>query len=306
MVNVGDRLNRFQKVSIVKVFMLDLLYLLSIISTFKSIMSQFTIVLLIAISCLICLFVWNSLNFKTLKKLSTQKDKELNDAKYWELKYKYEFLIAIVALITAAAGFLGYNSLQSIEIAVKGDFNKKVDSVRLALNKTSTDINAKLLSAKDSVQNLNGRVRNSQSQLKTNAEALSKLIKQQLELKVSGYQSKKSLSDLSNQLDSINGKNKIKREFYLIPNIEFKGELAVNNKYAKLKFSELRTITGDRLPVFKRPPIILSALVNTTEFKIMSIDNESFEVWLTVYGVPIDEKMAKTSYYGSFIIYPTD
>jgi hypothetical protein len=188
-------------------------------------MSQFTVVLLIAISCLICLFVWNGLNFRTLKKLSSQKDKELNDAKYWELKYKYEYLIAIVALITAAAGFLGYSSLQSIEAAVKNDFNKKVDSVKTTLQSTYADVNKKLLSAKDSVTTLNAKVKNAQFQVEESSAVLSKLMGQQFELKKSGYQSQNSLKELSNQIDSINNKNKIKREFYLITNIPLTGQI---------------------------------------------------------------------------------
>jgi len=88
-------------------------------------MPQFTIILLLIIVSLISLFIWNGLNFRSLKKQATLRDKELNDAKYWELKYKTEFMVAIVTLITATAGFLGYSSLQSIEASVKNDFNKK-------------------------------------------------------------------------------------------------------------------------------------------------------------------------------------
>jgi amino acid permease len=68
-------------------------------------MSQFTVILLIAIVGLIILFVWNAINFRALIKRSNMTNKELNDAKYWELKYKYEFTIAIVGIITATAGF---------------------------------------------------------------------------------------------------------------------------------------------------------------------------------------------------------
>lgn len=268
-------------------------------------MSQLTIILLIAIFSLISLFVWNAFNFRSLKRMAHLKDKELNDSKYWELKYKYEFLIAVVGLITATAGFLGYNSLKSIETEVKKDFNKKVDSVKITLQGTYTDVNTKLVAAKDSVKNLNGKVRNSQVQLQKNAALLKTLTKQQFELKESGYQSKKALNEISNQIDSINVKNKIKREFYLIPNIEFNGNLTITNKVIKLKFSELKTVSGDRLPIFKKPPIVLSALSNTAEFKITSINNEEFEVLLIVYGV-VDSEVIKHVYYGSFIIYSTD
>jgi hypothetical protein len=265
-------------------------------------MSQFTVVLLIAIFCLICLFIWNGLNFLTLKRLSHQKDKELNDAKYWELKYKYEFLIAIVALITATAGFLGYNSLQSIETAVRADFNKKVDSVKTSLQNTYTDVDSRLLTAKDSVKDLNKKVSNSQIQLQKSIEGLNTLTKQQFELKEVGLQSKKSLNELSAQLDSINSKNKIKKEFYLVTNVPLKGLLNPQT----IKFSQLKTNIGDYLPIFKKPPFVISAWGNQIEFKVSSTTTDEFQVQVLDYsGLTVDQS-EKITYYGSFIIYEAE
>ncbi|MES2376356.1 MAG: hypothetical protein V4553_07250 [Bacteroidota bacterium] len=234
------------------------------------------------------------------------KDKELNDAKYWELKYKYEFLIAIVGIITATAGFLGYNSLQSIEAAVRSDFDKKVDSVKTTLQATYSDVNSRLLSAKNSVANIDNRVKNSQAQLKTSSEVLAVLTKKQFELNKDGLLSKKNLKELAEEIDSINGKNKIKREFYLVSNMAFSGKLSVETSLIKLKFSDLKTITGDRLPVFKKPPIVLSTLSYNVKFDISLVTNENIEGYLQVYGVPMDEKMSKNTYYTSFIIYPVE
>ena len=256
-------------------------------------MSQFTVILLVVIVSLICLFIWNGITLRTLKKNASLEDKELNDAKYWELKYKYEFLIAIVALVTAIAGFLGYNSLQSIETTVKKEFNNKVDSVKNTLQKT-----------KDSVNNLNDNVKASQSQLQKNRSLMIHLFSQQFELKKSGFQSKKALNDLLNVIDSINVKNKIKSEFYLIPNIKLKGQL-FSAEPMKFKFSELKTNTGDKLPLFRKPPIIISAMSNSTEFKILTVTNESFEVSVNVYNLT-ESEIIKHFYYGAFIIYPIE
>jgi hypothetical protein len=265
-------------------------------------MSQFTVLVLIAISCLICLIVWNGLNYRTLKKLSLQKDKELNDAKYWELKYKYEFLIAVVALITATAGFLGYNSLHSIETAVKADFNKKVDSVKSTLQNTYIDVNSRLIAAKDSVQQVNRKVEASQIKLLKSSEVLDMLSKRQLELKQIGGKSKQALNDLSAQIDSINSKNKEKREFYLVTNVPLLGLLDPQI----IKFSQLKTNTGDRLPNFKKAPFVIAAWGNKIEYRVSSTTAYEFQVQVIDYsGISVDQS-AKITYYPSFIIYEVE
>lgn len=265
-------------------------------------MSKFTVILLIAIFSLIVLFVWNGINFRSLKKSSRLRNSQLNDAKYWELKYKYEFLIAIVGLITAAAGFLGYNSLQSIEIAVKNDFNKKVDSIKLTFQDNYTDVNNRMLAAKDSVKELNRKVKTSQFQLQQNAAILYLLRKQQFNLREAGYQSKDALKNLSIQIDSINKKNKIKKEFYLVTNVALKGLLDPTT----IKFSLLKTNSGDRLPIFKKPPIVIPAWGKQVEFRVTSTTTEEFQIQVIDYsGLNLDQS-AKTTYYGSFIIYEVD
>jgi len=265
-------------------------------------MPQFTILLLIAIVCVICLFLWNGLNYRTLKKLSQQKDKELNDAKYWELKYKQEFMIAIVALLSATAGFLGYNSLQSVETSVKTEFNKKVDSVKNTFQQSYKDVKIKLITANDSAKTLNEKVRISQKQLERNATLLSILTRQQLELKVTGFQSKNALHELSQEIDSINVKNKIKREFYLITNIPIKGLLDPTT----IKFSQLKTNTGDRLPLFKKPPIVIAAWGKQIEYRVSSVSSQEIQIQVLDYSGVNMEQSAKITYFASFIIYPTD
>ena len=265
-------------------------------------MSQFTVVLLIAIFSLIILFVWNGFNYRSLKNLSDLSKKELNDAKYWELKYKHEFLIAIVGLITAAAGFLGYNSLQSIESAVKRDFDEKVDSVQKNFQVASEDINIKLRTAKDSLKLLNGKFKSSESLLQRNSSNLNDLNGKQSFLKEKGDLMQNKLLSLSNEIDTLNKSNKIKKEFYLVTNIKLTGL----SDPTTFKFANLKTSTGDRLPQFKKPPIVLTAYLEKAEIKISSITATEFQVQVFDYGGITIEESEKKTYNSSFIIYEVE
>jgi len=197
---------------------------------------------------------------------------------------------------------LGYNSLKSIETAVKNDFNKKVDSVKTTLQSTYLDVNSRLIAAKDSVKDLDGKVKSSQTQLQKGAETLNLLTKRQFELKEIGYQSKNALKELSTQIDSMNSKNKIKKEFYLVTNVPLKGIIDIQS----IKFSQLRTNIGDRLPIFKKPPFVISAWGKQIEYRIGSTTADEFQVQVLDYSGVNEEQSAKITYYASFIIYEAD
>lgn len=218
-------------------------------------------------------------------------------------KYKYEFLIAIVGLISTVAGFLGYSSIESIESAVRADFKVKVDSVKRALNDAYVQTDVKLLSTNKELDQIAKNVVLYQGQLQSNKGALKKLVSDQNILKSTNNKSQKDLFQLSLQIDSINAANKIKREFYLIK------DAPINGKYAPdvtpVKFFELRTSSGDRLPKFKKPPIVIPAINGNTTFRIDFTNIDGFGVTILDNGETL-EATQKKIYLGSFIVYPVD
>lgn len=266
-------------------------------------MSHFSIILSVVVASLLALFVWNAFSLKSLKKQSHLRDTQLNDAKYWELRYKYEFLIAIVGLITAVAGFLGYNSIQSIESAVRTDFNTKVDSVKKALHEAYAETDVKLLSTKKTLDQVNQNVIDYQHRLGGNQAVLLKLQRDQFGIRQTGDKSKGELVELSRQIDSINAKNKIKREFYLVTNVAISGKYDLDP--ATINFSELKTSAGDNLPKFAKPPIVIPALESKTIFRIDFTTKDKFGVTIQDIGESQDVTEKKV-FYASFIIYPAD
>lgn len=59
-------------------------------------MPNLFILLIIFITALVALLIWNLINFNEFKNQSLIRREALNDSKYWELKYKFEsFLILL-------------------------------------------------------------------------------------------------------------------------------------------------------------------------------------------------------------------
>jgi len=75
--------------------------------------------------------------------------------------------------------------------------------------------------------------------------------------------------------------------------------------FTTVKFSELKTNAGDKLPIFKKPPVVLSANADNTEFKIGYTSKDFFRVTIMDYDESLGET-AKKIVYATFIIYSTD
>lgn len=54
-------------------------------------MSHTSIILSVVVAALLVLVLWNAIGFRELKRRSQLREKELNDAKYWELSTNMNF-----------------------------------------------------------------------------------------------------------------------------------------------------------------------------------------------------------------------
>lgn len=80
------------------------------------------VLLIILISAILVFNIWNLFTLSKLKKQQASQQ-ALNDPRYYELKAKQDFLVAVFSVFVATAAFLGYNSLKSITF-----FRKKTKS----------------------------------------------------------------------------------------------------------------------------------------------------------------------------------
>ncbi|MBA6156750.1 hypothetical protein H3Z83_09510 [Tenacibaculum sp. S7007] len=209
--------------------------------------------LLIIIGISLLVFnIWNLISLNSLKKNSSKKDKQLNDAKYYELKYKSEFIVAVFSIIVAVAGLLGYNTLNSAKDEIKFDLLKKTKSIDSIIN-----ITEKRIKLKDSLlHNIELKQNIINSKIPVNEE---KVNAQNYQI----YQIQKVISDL-------NKNNKIKQSFYLVRDLS----LEINKDYYNTyRFEDLKTNIGDRLPKFVNKPFIIIIPESTTHLANIRTDN---------------------------------
>jgi hypothetical protein len=84
------------------------------------------------------------------------------------------------------------------------------------------------------------------------------------------------LDKLMERITEINSKNMIQQNIYIVDNLEY----TYNTywEYKKYFYKELLTNTGQRLPVFKKPPFIFPVSNEGFTFSIEDVNAESFEL----------------------------
>jgi len=229
-------------------------------------MSTIITVLLIA---LIVSSVWNLLSLKGIKKLN-RLNKEMTDDRYFELKYKIEYITAIIVVVLGVGGFFGYKWFDEIKIdAAKNlkektnQYDNKFDSIDSKLKLTENII--RLYSGKlDEYEKHSNNIQSSQ-------EFITKKIQN----------SSGELSGITEKIKAINEKNIIKQDFYIIDNLKI--DTQDTNYVHRFYFKDLHTLLGDKLPIFSKPPFLIAVPENLIEIDIISINSEYFEINLSSY-----------------------
>lgn len=247
--------------------------------------------IILLLSVLICFqfvtTIWNYKSFQDLKKRANFSNDQLNDAKYYELKYKHEFTIATISIVTTCIVILGYNSIQGIEDKLQKEYESKVKSTDSTLSLTNNKVTLISKGIDEKYSQIDTSMRNYQTQL-------GYFINQQVSF---SNQSKKVNSELSlaqNKIKEINGKNILKQNIYVIENVPYDLNLNLVNKvdsnkgWEKIYFSQLKTIMGDKLPEFKKKPFIISSVSNEgSTATIRNVTTSSFE--MAVFQVMLSE-----------------
>lgn len=209
-----------------------------------------TVIILLII--LISISIWNHRSLRDIKKLTVERSSGLPDARYYELKYNIQLLTGLSTVLIAIIGFLGYSNLDSAKSEMKADFKKSVDSLEYKLN----TINNRLDGFNSSADKIEGSF--SRADL--------------LEAKING----------------INNKNILKQSYYIVTGLSFKTK--GSEDVSTLYFKNFRTNSGDRLPSFKNPPIIIAVPDVDTPVITFDVTNESFSI--VPYGVQVKDRNA--------------
>ncbi|MCD8437692.1 hypothetical protein LNI95_08410 [Tenacibaculum dicentrarchi] len=216
------------------------------------------ILLVIIFSAIVILNVWNLISLKQLKKDSTKLDSQLNDPKYYELKSKSEFIVAVFTILVAVGGLLGYKSFESVKKSIKDDLLSRMIPINSSIDETE-----KKIIKYDSIFRINESM-----QIIINKD----IPKNDLKLKNQDRQ----LKLIQNTLNELNQNNKIKQSFYLVKSLEIiniKGKLS-----KKFYFKDLRTNIGDKIPKFSKLPFLIPIPENMATIRINDLTLESFTI----------------------------
>lgn len=267
------------------------------------------ILILIGISLLI-FQIWN---ITTLKKFKSTRgfQKELNDPRYYELKYKQEYFVAVVSFVGTALVILGYANIDSIKNSLSKEFTEKADSTSQKMIQLSQRIDAVSYSfdstltaktkqteslfkvyesnSKSVSKKLLENFSSTQNSLSEYIDQLNLLSRSQNEIANTNKISEQQVKDLVKKIDDLNSRNIIKQNYYIVDSLYF--NIAIYDTaqsddalYTKYFFKDLKTTVGDRLPKFENPPFVVYLTEHGAfDGKFKEITNESFKFTVGTY-----------------------
>ncbi|MBN8665838.1 MAG: hypothetical protein J0L83_14750 [Chitinophagales bacterium] len=240
-----------------------------------------TIITILVISILVfSLPMW--LQLLSIRK-AAKKNHELSDKQYWELKYKYQSLISLFAVIVAAFFFIAGDSLEKVRLAVIDQLRPKIDSLQ---DKIVSD-SLKFARLKDDLEASSSDFKNSIDSYNNKAESIGKK---------SSYTSEQlayvtsSLKEAQSKIEKINQYTILRKDIYIVNDsttgFRYKKNVipAIQEIPAlKLYFKDLVTINGDRLPEFKEAPTVMVFSKNQNVFSVEKVTKE-YVIVLLIQG----------------------
>ncbi|MCW3106147.1 MAG: hypothetical protein JWQ09_653 [Segetibacter sp.] len=218
-----------------------------------------TVILIIIGIGILAFNFWSTLSIRSFFK-RTNKREQINDQKYWELKYNIQSLVTIFAVIVGIAGYLGVNTLDDIKKSITKELKPQLDTAY-----------SKISQMKDGLQRIDTTLKNYGNDMKSLREN-SNAVSNSLTISKSG------LNALKQNVNDINKKNKIQAPVYVVNNLEVDNNLPAMDIKATKYFENLVTSTGDRLPVFNKPPTIIVASNGGGTYAVTHITKTSFRI----------------------------
>jgi len=232
-------------------------------------MNKLTVFILVLL-IIPCVFsIWNLFSVFNIKK-GIRENKDNNDSRFYELKYKIEFIIACFSVIIVVVGILGYNTIENAKKELNEYFIAKNDSLRKSFERTEIKINSKNFEIdfwEKKISSIEENTRNSSTKAGIVSDRLSKL---------------KQL------VDTINSKNIIKQNYYVVKSLKciFSGSQWGKTYY----FKDLITDIGDRLPKFNTTPLVIPVSEGNWHVEVFARNNEYFKVTAAIGDMDANDK----------------
>lgn len=173
----------------------------------------------------------------------------LTDEKYFELRSKQEYIIACAIFLISGITFLGYDSLSDLKTEISSDFEKRKKEFTI------------LVSQADSAKQVALRASYDVQQAKSDVSL-----------------TRSEAAGIIKQLTEIRSKNIIQTNIYIVDGIKFSDYKYEKDGYRTISFSSLRTISGQRLPDFKKLPSLIATSADGSIIDIRDLTTKSFKV----------------------------
>lgn len=214
------------------------------------------LIIVIAITILVTILYLIVINLRVLKKVVKYKLNDgqltISDERYFELNNKIQLLIVVASILILVGGFIGYNSIHSINSEITEDIEHYQETI--------VQYDSVILGYTHLISDLEIERRNITEILKSSINESNRL--------------QKVLIQLQNDY-SFNVRT------YMISNIPIeKKKIEGANDYEKVRvyFKDLLTTEGEKLPHFKTPPFIsIQNLGFAFTVMIKEINKEYFE-----------------------------
>lgn len=211
---------------------------------------------LIIIIILVAIFIaqiWNIIALRSMKHNPNRNNSEMQNEKYFELKYRLQYMTAAFSVIIVAIGFFGYKTYSNAIDNIKSDLSKQLSEYSSSLEEIQGVIN--------SFQNFSSKY-----------EADKKDIEQNI------TRFKQSTSEIQNEINEIKDETLKNPNLYIILEYAFELDLMSDrDSLYRINFSDLQTFDNKPLPNFKFAPIIAIPASHGFNCKIQKVTNNYFE-----------------------------
>ena len=188
----------------------------------------------------------------------------LTDEKYFELKSKQDYIIAASTIIFALISFVGISSIKDIKSEINSQMEsekKKIEALNTSADSTNKSFDGLKLKGKD----LQDSVRSALSLVDA------------LKVRVGG----------------ILEKDVIKQNIFIVDPLRI-GDFPHSKEkdlenYRIIKFKELETISGQKLPIFKVPPSIICFSTTSSSLIVKDVTTEGFKITPDGYSYLVTE-----------------
>lgn len=250
--------------------------------------TTFSVLIFLLIIALIIFLIWNIFLFKNIRNTNN------SNKDYLELKYQMQFYIAVFSVLIGLFSFLGYSSYKDIEANVKSEILTQTEDI---IRKSKNDLNDKIESTKLELLKIsfeNERIKTSNKDVLDNNEKTNdrfyKLYEQFINLnkELNGSQ-----RQLQSQIDNVNNAKQdvlnIKNDVEEIKKIDFLNQVYIvtdvsyietNKSLDTIYFKDLKTIGGNQLPKFSKPPSITISPYQGIQLSLKEVTNTYYTIYM--------------------------